>query len=477
MIKEIETILKKFRSCFSRKAAFKWFVIIIFGFIVRHDFYGVSSLVRCFSLETSYYECLLHFFRADSWNLKIIIKCWIKVILEECTIVKINGSQVIISDNIKVSKEAKKMPGVKKLKQQSANSNKASYIWGHNFGVISMLIGSDCNYSAIPVKAELHEDVEKLREFQGKEIPEVKGEKKVTIHTLTVQQAINIIKITGISGLLVLDAYFAVSDPFKMSREFIENGKQMLHIITKGKRHYVGFKKKYNKNDKLIKGEKIKLKEVFKDKADEFKTKKVYVYGKKEKIKYFTMDLIWGPNNDVIRFVWVKDGDETFFLMCSDLTLTPEKIIKAYGYRYKIEVSFKFLKHVIGAFKYHFWSKELPKLKRKDGKIDLNEIKDKTSQKAIAKTTTAIERFVNIACIALGILQILAFKCPEKIWEQYDGWFRTITSQIPSIETVQNVIKAEFYHPSKEIKDSLIFKTIKKKQREEKYLYGDDSAA
>ena len=44
MINEIGRILVKFRPCFSRKAAFNWFVIV--GFIVRLDHYGVNSFVR-----------------------------------------------------------------------------------------------------------------------------------------------------------------------------------------------------------------------------------------------------------------------------------------------------------------------------------------------------------------------------------------------------------------------------------------------
>ena len=37
MINEISRILVKFRPCFSRKAAFSWFVVVIVGFIVRLD--------------------------------------------------------------------------------------------------------------------------------------------------------------------------------------------------------------------------------------------------------------------------------------------------------------------------------------------------------------------------------------------------------------------------------------------------------
>ncbi|MFB6367636.1 hypothetical protein ACFCP7_27045 [Paenibacillus elgii] len=35
-----------------------------------------------------------------------------------------------------------------------------------------------------------------------------------------------------------------------------------------------------------------------------------------------------------------------------------------YGYRFKIECTFREMKQVIGAFGYRFWSKSMPKLKR-----------------------------------------------------------------------------------------------------------------
>ncbi len=44
MLNIIEKILCHFESCFSRKAAFRWFVIIITGLMLRSDKLGVTSI-------------------------------------------------------------------------------------------------------------------------------------------------------------------------------------------------------------------------------------------------------------------------------------------------------------------------------------------------------------------------------------------------------------------------------------------------
>jgi hypothetical protein len=53
--------------------------------------------------------------------------------------VKIDERSILIGDHIKVGKEARYMPGVKKLHQDSENVGKAEYIFGHQFGMIGIL--------------------------------------------------------------------------------------------------------------------------------------------------------------------------------------------------------------------------------------------------------------------------------------------------------------------------------------------------
>ena len=141
MIREISRILASFRSCFSRTAAFNWFVTVVFGFIVRIDLCGASSFVRWLGIKPALYTSMLSFFRASSWQVQDIQKRWGQIVLERCPLPQIDGRLLLAGDGIKISKEAEKMPAVKRLHQESDNSGKAPYIYGHHWGVIGVLAG------------------------------------------------------------------------------------------------------------------------------------------------------------------------------------------------------------------------------------------------------------------------------------------------------------------------------------------------
>lgn len=141
MISEVSRILDSFRPCFTRTAAFNWFCTVVFGFIVRIDLCGVSSFVRWLGIKPALYTAMLSFFRTPSWQLQNILQHWWHLILERCPLPEIDDRLLLAGDGIKISKEAEKMPAVKRLHQESDNSGKAPYIYGHHWGVIGILAG------------------------------------------------------------------------------------------------------------------------------------------------------------------------------------------------------------------------------------------------------------------------------------------------------------------------------------------------
>lgn len=70
MLNFIDEFLCFFESCFSWKAAFRWFVTITLGLILRSDKLGLTSIIRDLALWPDCYLPMLHFFRASSWSLE-----------------------------------------------------------------------------------------------------------------------------------------------------------------------------------------------------------------------------------------------------------------------------------------------------------------------------------------------------------------------------------------------------------------------
>ena len=280
--------------------------------------------------------------------------------------------------------------------------------------------------------------------------------------------AVSLVRGLNTRCLIVLDAYFAVGPVFLILRTLTSsNGERLVHLVTRAKSNVVGYEdpppKTGRKGRPKKYGEKVKLTKLFEDKPNDFQETTIEIYRETKTVLFLCHDLLWKPIGEKVRFVLVSDGQENIIMMCSDLTLSPQDIIKAYSFRFKIEVSFKVLKHLMGVFFYHFWTKVWPKI-GKWVESDLSSI-DTNSERLIAQTTDAIEGFVNFGCIATGILQIVALNFHNTIWENYRGWLRTITSIIPTEETVRSVIQEEFFHNFRSFKNTAIYRIIMSKSR------------
>ena len=436
---DIFQLLTPFRPLFSRKASYTWFIVIIFGFLLRFDHYGVSSFVRWLHLPASSYPLLIHFFNDSPWSLNEVMLTWIKLCQEKFPLVSLNQRLLIVGDGIKVSKESQCQPGLKFLHSPSQNQSKPQRFNGHHFGCIAFVAEKFGKYRPILQAAQIHEGIDYVRESQTNKTKKQPRESVVSrMMSLITLVAIN----QGQPMYAALDALFSTKVAFhSVFNRLQENGSPWVHLITRAKSSYVGYTAASRR-----KIERIKLWDLFDNVA--IFTEHPHPLHPERMVKLYHRDLYWGVDNFFLRFVWGIDEGRKFILMSSDISLNPLEILKFYGLRFQIEFGFRILKHIIGGFGYRFWSS----LCRKEKSTNKQALKvvDKEQEKAIiAKSLlklNAIERFVNLAIIAQGILSYFAITKDKLIWEIHraSSWQRSYSSVLPSDEVVQRALQSHF---------------------------------
>ena len=154
-------IVSQMRPAFSRSSTFLWFAASLAAVCVRPDLRGVTSFVRSLGLHRRCYERFLDFFHSTAVKLPLLRATWTDTVL---TLLKpflftVNGRIVLLADGIKAPKTGRKMPGVKKLHQESQNNSKPEYIFGHSCQAIAVVAHAASSFLAVPLATVIHEGV------------------------------------------------------------------------------------------------------------------------------------------------------------------------------------------------------------------------------------------------------------------------------------------------------------------------------
>lgn len=435
-------LIKELRPCFSRHQTFLWFVVIAMSFTVREDFAGVTSIIRAIGFDSFYYDRILDFFHSTGVNFQMLKSIWTNVVVKTGLAYKTNGRVVIVGDGIKVPKEGKKMPGVKSLHQDSESNSKAEYIMGHSFQAVAILTTAFDYFFATPLAAEIHEGIIE----SNRDARTLLGKLAVLIKSLTLT----------VPAYFLGDAYYA-----KQSLIFplLKVG---MHIITRVAKSAVAY---YPPSTNSIKGrgrpkvygKKVKLLNIFKN-TEDFLLGEGSIYGEdKVQFYYHHLDLLWRPIGILVRFVFVMHPTKGNAIFLSTDLIDPLEIIKIYSLRYKIEVTFKQALHSIGTFTYHFWMREMNKIKRCSGNQYLHKKTDEYRQQ-VKRKLRAYHIYVQTGIIVQGILQIISMTINTEVWLSFGSWLRTIRPNIlPSEAVVMKAMrnKVTEFLSSKEIDPSL----------------------
>jgi len=448
LVGEVEGVLKEFRGVFRREAAFSWFVVIAWAFMLRLEAAGITSVVRCLGLAAAEYHNLLHFFHSTAFHVHALCARWTEIVQHSTQPVCLAGLPLFVVDGIKVGKAGDKMPGVKLLHQESTDNSKPEYIMGHFWGALSALVTAGPHVFALPLRLQIQDGL--------KRSPSEKATLVDKMHGLVTQ-------LLPAGALVVADAYYSAEG---FLRALLA---AHLHFIGRVRSTTVAYELPPPRGPRRrgrprVRGARVKLTELF-DRPDLFRPACVELYGDLKDIRYLCRDLLW--HGLFVRFVLSIYPDGAHRILVSTNTmLSPEGILYAYGLRFKIEVSFKALVEIVCGFCYHFWLKVMPKRRRGCGNQYLHRAGE-DYRRQVARKLEAYERFVNISAIALGILQLLALRSPERIWHRFPLWLRTYPEHgCPSENVVRLTLQHELHRISLTSRRGLLLaKILAQKQR------------
>jgi hypothetical protein len=399
----------------------------LWGALLSHQPAAVTSYLNGLGLGAASYGGALHWFHSRAFRMDEVCQRWGQWLSEHAQGKELKGQRVYAGDGIKVSKEGRKMPGVKGLHQESEDVSKAEWIRGHYFSALSLLMGQGKALFAAPVVLKLHDGIDPVEPDSALTLVDKMAAICVTFMTQ--------------GSYALLDAYYA---SLKILKPFREHG---LHLISRAPISTVGHAA-FSANPAIRGpgrprkwGSPIKLRELFSP-IETCTQAVVWLYGQRQTVYYQCFELYWDSPDAVVLFVLTQlPNGKQIILLSSDTTLTGEQVIEAYGWRFKIEVGFRTLIHLLGGFDYRFWLQSMTKIARWPKNLNLADF-DKDFQAQVATKVEAFERFVNLNAIALGLLQVLALELPDVVWAHFPRWFRTLpTHGLPSEQIVRMALQ------------------------------------
>ena len=329
------------------------------------------------------------------------------------------------------------MPGVVSLRETSETQSKPGYFRGQCWGAIGVLAGSFSACFCLPLTLQIHQGFQHV----GIARPDDSLGERI------VRMALDFAVTHERPAWLVLDAFFSSGPVFRLAASaWSASLKQpYLQLVTRAKKNYVAYfppepKPKGKRGRPREYGDKVVIWEVF-DQTHLFREVDMTLYGQSESVQILSVNLVWRPvRKRQIQFIWAITSRGPIVLMCSDLTVKPEQVLALYCRRVRIEVLFDALKNRLGAFRFHFWTRSLPRHSRKPKPNRHIKIPQPSQVAKVTDCWRAMETFVFCASVAAGLLQLFSLRYQAGLWTQQILYLRTRSRQLPSENTVRQIL-------------------------------------
>ena len=400
---------------------------------------GITSFIRILFLDPKTYDNLLKFFNAQSYSLNKITSQWLSIIESSPQALLFENRGILIGDHTKVAKEGRRMPAVKAHHQESEDLGKPATIYGHHFGMVGILIGRGKQNLCTPLQLRIHEGAEQIS-FWKNRIPMGRNERLI-------REGLQISSSSSRDNYLLLDRDFMNKNGIRAILEHNASACNKLDLVGRCKSNVTCRRKLTQTEKEILKKEKrpgrpreytkpVKPFTWFDEFKDEFKSIQL---SDGCVIKLFSRIEYW--HGMKLKFVLEVDQNRKLIYYSTDLNLRALKVVQLYKMRFNIEITFFGLKHIVHGFSYHFWVKDFEKL-TKFSKDRLKRASDNLKPKII-KCVERIERSVNFAGIALGVIQFMALSVGQELSPREIRYQRTYRHEdCISVEQFQHLFGA-----------------------------------